>query len=67
MVDRMIEAFSPASVKQTYFRYFPDGWKEVSREACADAAYYDHRKNIPNPKGVAAAEAVACIEITTFG
>ena len=64
-IEKILETFKGSSSNISYFKYFNDGWQIVDSDACADCSYFDIRRR----KGyesdyVAAARAVACIEIT---
>lgn len=63
-ISRLIEAFAPCSVCELYFRYHPEqGWRLSSREAAADARYFDFRTDAAWPGHPVAAEAVACLQL----
>jgi SAM-dependent methyltransferase len=71
--DRVVEAFAPARVVETIYRYRPDGWQVSDRAACADCEFFDVRKSryfdpsssvdFP-PDRPAAERAVACLALT---
>jgi len=74
LLAKLIEAFGPASVNATYYRYSRDGWQLATPEACADAEYVDWVAEIcrtgvwPDPLPVepdraCTARAVACVEL----
>jgi SAM-dependent methyltransferase len=64
MLDQMIAAFAPATVKETHFRYEPDGWKLSSREESKDATYFDiHTQKNYEPDYAAASRAIVCLEL----
>ena len=63
-IKAILDIFKGSSHDIIYFKYFKDGWKVVSPEACADCSYFDiHRRKGYESDYVAAARAVACIEI----
>jgi SAM-dependent methyltransferase len=72
-LDCALEAFGPAQIDASYYRYHADGWQVASREQCATCEYVDWitqpRSAWPSPirvepDGAAAARAVACVRIT---
>lgn len=64
MIDQLILAFSPSSVEQFYFRYFPEGWRCSSREDAREATYFDiHSSKIYDPDYAAASRAIVCLEL----
>lgn len=64
MLDRALEAFAPASIREFHFRYEPDGWKPSSREASKDATYFDiHQQKTYEPDYAAASRAIVCLEM----
>ena len=73
LVGKVVEAFSPSRVEETYFRYSPHGWHFSDARACADAEYVPWIMQPPlerpptfpaQPDGAAAARAVACLRLT---
>jgi SAM-dependent methyltransferase len=69
-----IDAFRPAAVSATYFRYSADGWRPAAAEHCSDCEYVEwvmlpsdrREKHFPvQPDGAAAARAVACLRLET--
>jgi hypothetical protein len=64
MVDRLIEAFHPARMTETHFRYAPGGWVRSNREQSRDATFFDiHQRRIYDPDFAAASRAVVCLEL----
>jgi len=63
MVETVIEVFGGCSSGVTYFKYSGDGWQIVDADACADCSYFDIHKSNYEEDYVAAARAVACIEM----
>jgi SAM-dependent methyltransferase len=64
MVDAVLDTFGPSSHSIAYYKYFPDGWQITKAEECTDCSYFDiHNKSDYEPDYVAAARAVACIEM----
>lgn len=63
-IERVLEIFAPEKARELYFRYHPEkGWQLSSRDAAADARYFDFRTDLPWPGCPVAAEAVACLEL----
>jgi SAM-dependent methyltransferase len=63
-IERILEIFAPEKACELYFRYYPaKGWQLSSREAAADARYFDFHTDLPWPGHPVAAEAVACLEL----
>lgn len=64
MLESLIAAFAPQTSAVDYFRYkADDGWRLSSREAAADARYFDPRADTPWEGRPVGAEAVACLEL----
>jgi SAM-dependent methyltransferase len=64
MLDGVIAAFSPASMKEFHFRYTPDGWVKSSREDSKDATYFDiHTETTYGSDLAAASRAIVCLEL----
>lgn len=64
MVDAVFDAFGRSSRSVAYYKYFPDGWQIAKAEECADCSYFDiHNKSEYESDYVAAARAVACVEM----
>ena len=64
-VEKIVEAFAPASHQIDYFGYARDGWSRRSADALADATVYD----VHTGKGwgddlAASSRAVACLRLT---
>lgn len=65
MINQIIQAFSPAEYKESYFRYLADGWTNADREACLDATYFDiHTEKNYSADFAAASRAIVCLELT---
>ena len=65
MVRTVIDVFAGASADVTYFKYFADGWQIADTNECDVCSYFDiHNADDYEPDYVAAARAVACIEMT---
>jgi hypothetical protein len=70
-VERIIAAFGPNRVQQTYFRYASDGWKVSTAGACGDSEYVNWimipphlRPSFPDhPDRAAAARSVVCLSM----
>jgi SAM-dependent methyltransferase len=74
LLEAAIEAFEPAAVSATYFRYSAEGWRHAAAEACGDSEYVEwvmlpkERREERFPlqhDGAAAARAVACVRLET--
>ncbi len=64
MVDRLLEVFSPSELRETHFRYTPEGWTKSSRAESKDATCFDiHRTKSYDPDYAAASRAVVCLEL----
>ena len=64
-IEKIVEAFGPASHQIDYFGYSRDGWSRQSADALADATVYD----VHTGKGwgddlAASSRAVACLRLT---
>jgi hypothetical protein len=65
MVQCVIDLFGGRSTRVRYFRYFPEGWRGVGAEACADCHYFELRTEKRYGDDLAAAaRSVACLELT---
>ena len=66
-LDELVAAFEPADSTVTYFRHDPgDGWQRATSDEIAGARYRDHfSSGAPSGDGVVAAEAVACVCLST--
>jgi len=65
MVDRIIEAFSPAGYQEFHFRYQSEGWVVSDRKHSADATYFDiHTQKHYDADFAAASRAIVCLELT---
>ena len=63
-IETVLEVFGGAASNVVYYRYFADGWQVTDAETCADCSYFDiHSRTDYEPDYVAAARAVACIEM----
>lgn len=64
MVEAVLDVFGASANTIAYYKYFADGWQVVEADACAECSYFDiHSKPDYGPDYVAAARAVACIEM----
>lgn len=64
-VSAVVETFSGSLVSSSYFRYTDTGWIRAAMSECEDCEYFDvHDPRARNEDGVAAARAVACLELT---
>ena len=66
-LDELADALAPASHALTFFRHDgARGWRRATAEEVTDARYRDHfTSNGPGPDRLVAAEAVACLRVTT--
>lgn len=64
MVDRIVVALNKkGSLAVTFFRYMPEGWKNVSRLQCDDAVSYNpHTGRGKGDDGAAHCRGICCIE-----
>jgi len=68
MIDELAATFAPVSYTETYFRHLPEaGWQTSSRDAAADAVYFDYQVDRPWPGCPAAAEALVALEMVKGG
>ena len=64
MVMALMQSFSGHLKSITYFKYKRDGWKFSNADDCANCRYFDiHTQKTLETDCVAAARAVACIEL----
>jgi SAM-dependent methyltransferase len=64
MVDGLIDAFSPSSSIQYYYKYESDGWRVSTREDLREATCFDmHYQKTYDPDFAAAARGVVCLEM----
>jgi SAM-dependent methyltransferase len=72
LVDMLVEGFNPKQLKETVFRYEPDGWKLSDRVSCAHCQFFDvHTSKYFDPNSTieyssdypAGERAVACLEL----
>lgn len=65
MVSTLIDVFNGSRSTETYFKYQNDQWQLTKADACFDCRYFDvHNQPTYETDYLAAARAVACIEIT---
>lgn len=76
LLDRAIEAFGPADVEETFFRYVDGGWTFSDRESCADCEGFNvHDTKYFNPQSTrdydpdfaAASRGIAAVQLTKRG
>ncbi len=64
MVKTVLDVFGGSASNVAYYKYFADGWQISDASACAKSSYFDiHHRSGYEPDYVAAARAVACIEM----
>ena len=65
-IDRLIEAFQPAQVKETVYLYTPTGWKVSSRKEAGEAVFFDTHAGFPwAPDKPASSGAVCCLILSS--
>lgn len=64
-IGTVLAVFGGSASSVAYYKYFADGWQVVDADAwCADCSYFNiHKRSDYEPDYVAAARAVACIEM----
>ena len=63
-VETVLDVFGGSASAVCYYRYVDDGWQVSDAETCSDGRYFDvHNRQDYEPDCVAAARAVACIEL----
>ena len=63
-IETVLEVFGGLANSVAYYKYFADGWQVVDADACTESSYFDiHNRSDYEPDYVAAARAVACIEM----
>ena len=63
-IETVLEVFGGSASSVAYYRYFADGWQVADADACANCSYFDIHNSLDyEPDYVAAARAVACIEM----
>ena len=64
MVEGLIRNFQPSDLKQDYFRYLPEGWRQCQPLEAATATIFNiHTAKGYDPDFAAAARAVFCLEL----
>lgn len=64
MIEMLIDVFGGSTYKEAYYKYFDAGWQIADANACNDCSYFNiHNRSDYEPDYVAAARAVACIEM----
>jgi hypothetical protein len=64
-VGRILEAFSPTHVEESYFKYEAAGWREAQGSELKNADFFDiHTKRRLDPDRAASARGLACLELT---
>lgn len=67
-IENMLEVFGDMTSRIAYYKYVSDGWQISDAYECANCSYFDiHNKPDYEPDYVAAARAVACIEMVKKG
>ncbi|MFC1917408.1 class I SAM-dependent methyltransferase [Chloroflexota bacterium] len=63
-IETVLEVFGGSVSSVFYYRYSADGWQIGNADECVDCSYFDvHHRPDYEPDYVAAARAVACIEM----
>jgi SAM-dependent methyltransferase len=64
MVATVVDVFGGSASTIAYYKYSDDGWQVGDADACDECSYFDiHHRSGYEPDYVAAARAVACIEM----
>jgi SAM-dependent methyltransferase len=64
MVEAVLAVFGGSASTVTYYKYFADAWQVAEASVCAESSYFDiHHRSGYEPDYVAAARAIACIEM----
>jgi ubiquinone/menaquinone biosynthesis C-methylase UbiE len=64
MVEAVLLSFDGTTSAVTYYQYGTQGWQVSSPDECSNCTYFDiHHRTGYEPDYVAAARAVACIEM----
>lgn len=64
MLDSVIDAFSPKSIKENHFKYENNSWQLSSRELSENCTYFDiHTQKKYDADYAAASRAVVCLEL----
>ncbi len=64
MVKEVLDVFGGSESNVAYYKYVADSWQVADVDACAESSYFDiHIRPDYEPDHVAAARAVACIEM----
>lgn len=72
-IEKVVAAFAPSHIEETYFRYTAHGWTAADASTCADAEYVPWIAQSPQerppqcpvqPDNAAAARAVACLRMS---
>lgn len=65
MVGTIVDGFTGTKAELSFFRYVDDGWQVSNAADCSECTYFDiHQQTGYELDYLAAARAVACIEIT---
>ena len=63
-IEKVLEVFEGSTSSVAYYKYLSDGWQISDADDCTDCSYFDiHIRSDYEPDYVAAARAVACIEM----
>ena len=63
-LESIFQVFGGTAGTVAFYKYFEDGWQLVGADACGDCRYFDIQSRTDHePDYVAAARAVACIEL----
>lgn len=62
-IQAMACAFGASEYKVSYYKYENDGWQLADADRCADCSYFDIHSSSYEQDYVAAARAVACLEL----
>lgn len=63
-IETVLEVFGGSASSVTYYKYSADSWQVADADACVNSSYFDiHHRSDYEPDYVAAARAIACIEL----
>jgi hypothetical protein len=63
LLEDAIQTFEGELISLAFYKYYPEGWKRADATACKDCKYFDIHHEEYESDYVAAARAVACIEL----
>lgn len=63
LLEDAIQTFGSKLIGFAFYRYYPEGWRRADATACEDCKYFDFHHEEYEPDYIAAARAVACVEL----